>query len=36
MMAGATTRPFDVADHLDNPKEVAAFQTTPNGCVRDQ
>ena len=25
MMAGATTRPFDVADHLDDPKEVAAY-----------
>lgn len=25
MMAGATTRPFDVADHLDNPEEVAAY-----------
>ena len=25
MMAGATTKPFDVADHLDNPKEVAAY-----------
>ena len=25
MMAGATTRPFDVADHLDNPKEVAVY-----------
>ena len=25
MMADATTRPFDVADHLDNPEEVAAY-----------
>lgn len=25
MMAGATTRPFDVADYLDNPEEVAAY-----------
>ena len=25
MMVGATTRPFDVADHLDNPEEVAAY-----------
>ena len=25
MMANATTRPFDVADHLDNPEEVAAY-----------
>ena len=25
MMAGATTRQFDVADHLYNPEEVAAY-----------
>ena len=25
MMAGATTKPFDVPDHLDNPEEVAAY-----------
>lgn len=25
MMAGATTRPFDVAGHLDNPEKVAAY-----------
>ena len=24
-MTGATTRPFDVADHLDTPEEVAAY-----------
>ena len=25
MMASATTKPFDAADHLDNPEEVAAY-----------
>ena len=25
MMAGARTRPFDVADHLNTPEEVAAY-----------
>ena len=24
-MAGATTREFDVADHLDSPEEIAAY-----------